>query len=309
MSVDLEKQAHLKAAITKPKAKAGPKRKGARATKKLEQLQSKGHVLDPDEATAYRGLSARGNYLSADRPDISFSTKELCREFARPNQTSFIKLKRTARYMKSHGRLVYHFPWGTDAIPAEDHIDVFVDTDFAGCAQTRRSTSGGIIMYHGHCVKHWSVTQSTLSLRTGESELHGISKGVSAGLGMKSLINDLGFKVKVKVHSDACAAIGMARRRGLGRVRHLDVEDLWVQAKVRDGHIDLVKVKGSENPADILTKYVSADILQQMLQRINLKFLDGRSPAAPELPPESLSAILRREEGRAEKEKSLAQGD
>ena len=104
------------------------------------------------------------------------------------------------------------------------------------------------------------------------------------------------------MHSDACAAIGMARRRGLGRVRHLDVEDLWVQTKVRDGHIDLLKVKGSENPADILTKYVSAEILKQMLERINLKFLDGRSPAAPELPPESISAILAREEARAARE-------
>ena len=47
-------------AITKPKAKAGPKRKGARATKKLEQLQSKGHVLDAEEATGFRGLAARG---------------------------------------------------------------------------------------------------------------------------------------------------------------------------------------------------------------------------------------------------------
>ena len=86
----------IKAAITKPKAKPGPKRKGARATKKLEQLQSKGHILDPDEATAYRALSARGSYLSADRIDLSFSSKELCREFARPNQTSFLKLKRAA---------------------------------------------------------------------------------------------------------------------------------------------------------------------------------------------------------------------
>ena len=146
------------------------------------------------------------------------------------------------------------FPWGTDEMPDEDFIEIFVDTDFAGCAATRRSTSGGLIMYHGHCVKHWSVTQTTLSLSSGESELHGISKGISAGLGMKSLIQDLGFKVRVRVHSDACAAIGMARRRGLGRVRHLDVEDLWVQAKVREKKVDLVNVKGSDNPADILTK-------------------------------------------------------
>ena len=214
------------------------------------------------------------------------SSKELCREFARPNQTSFLKLKRAARYLKSHPRLVYTFPWGTEPIPTEDYIDIFVDTDFAGCSQTRRSTSGGVIVYHGHCVKHWSTTQSTLSLSSGESELHGIAKGISAGLGMKSLINDLGFAIKVRVHSDACAAIGMARRRGLGRVRHLDVEDLWIQSKVRDGHIDLVKVLGAENPADILTKYVSADILNKMLEKLNLRFMEGRSPIAPELPPE-----------------------
>ena len=80
----------LKATITKPKAKAGPKRKGARATKKLEQLQSKGHVLDPEEATADRGLSPRGHDLPADRTDVSSSAKELGRELARPNRTSFI---------------------------------------------------------------------------------------------------------------------------------------------------------------------------------------------------------------------------
>ena len=104
---------------------------------------------------------------------------------------------------------------------------------------------------------------------------------------MKSLINDLGFKVKVRIHSDACAAIGMARRRGLGRVRHLDVEELWVQSKVRGGHVDLVKVKDVDNPADILTKYVSADILSRMLEILDLKYLDGRSPIAPELPPDA----------------------
>ena len=96
----------LKAAITKPEAKAAPERKGARATKKLEQPQSKGHALRHEDATAYRGRSARGSYLSADLPDISFSSKELCREFARANQTSFIELKREATYLKTRGRLV-----------------------------------------------------------------------------------------------------------------------------------------------------------------------------------------------------------
>ena len=103
---------------------------------------------------------------------------------------------------------------------------------------------------------------------------------------MKSLIQDLGFKVKVRIHSDARAAIGMARRRELGRVRHLDVEDVWVQAKVLEGHVDLAEVLENEKPADILTKYVSSDILNKMLSKLNLMFMEGKSTAAPELPPE-----------------------
>ena len=71
---------------TKPAKVKGGKRKGAKATKNIERLLSKGHVLEPDEATAFHALSARGNYLEADRPDIGYSAKELCREFAQPNQ-------------------------------------------------------------------------------------------------------------------------------------------------------------------------------------------------------------------------------
>ena len=111
---------------------------------------------------------------------------------------------------------------------------------------------------------------------------------------MKSIIQDLGFKVRVRIHSDACAAIGMERRQGLGRVRHLDVEDSWVQTKVREGHVDLLKVAGSKNIAVILTKYVSADLMDKMLLKLNLEFIEGRSPAAPDLPPDMSIHCLRR---------------
>ena len=134
-----------------------------------------------------------------------------------------------ARYQNSHKRLVCKYAWGVPQNvhpPLDEIFDVHVDFDFAVCGQTRRRTSGEMIMYSGHCVKHLSVTQSTLCLSSGESELHGISKGVSVGLGMQSIAKDLGFDISVRIHSDACAAIGIARRRGLGKIRHLDVEDL-----------------------------------------------------------------------------------
>ena len=97
---------------TKPVEVKGGKRKGAKATKTIERLLSKDHVLEPEEATAFRSLSARGILLAADRPDIGYSAKELCRQFAQPNQISFMKLKRMAKYLNSHKRLVYKYAWG-----------------------------------------------------------------------------------------------------------------------------------------------------------------------------------------------------
>ena len=183
------------AAMTKPvKKPTAKKRAGAKATKKLERLVSKGFELEPAEATMFRALSACANYLSQDRPDISYPGKELCREFAFPNKNSFLKLKRLVRYSCGLPRLVYEYPW-LDAPP--DSLEIFVDTDSAGCVSARRSTSGGAIMLGNHCIRHWSTTQTTISLSSGEAELHGIAKGISHENGMQSICRDLGWHYKL----------------------------------------------------------------------------------------------------------------
>ena len=86
------------------------KRLGAKTAKKLELSENSAFELSPADATMYRALAARCNYLSQDRPDIAFSSKELCREFSVPNKSSFQKLKRLARYLAGLPRLVYMHP-------------------------------------------------------------------------------------------------------------------------------------------------------------------------------------------------------
>ena len=220
-----------------PPAKKGKggARAGAKTVKKMEQLQSVGHELSPEEATMYRALSARANYLAQDRTDIAFSCKELCREFAVPNKNSYLKLKRVIRYLVGLPRLVYKFDF--QSLPT--HADIYTDTDFAGCKETRRSTSGGVIRVGTHTVRHWSKTQTTIALSSGEAELSGIGTGIAEALGFQSLARDMGWQYDIRVHSDATAAIGIARRRGLGKVRHLDVTDLWIQDKVRNKSVEL----------------------------------------------------------------------
>ena len=84
-----------------------------------------------------------------------------------------------------------------------------------------------------HLLKHWSVTQKVVTLSSGEAELAGVVRGASEGCGLQSLAADLGVALQFSIHADSSAAIGICRRAGIGRVRHLAVSQLWVQERLR----------------------------------------------------------------------------
>ena len=134
-----------------------------------------------------------------------------------------------------------------------------------------------------HLLKHWSTTQPTIALSSGEAELGGIVKGTTHGLGFQSLAEDLGVKVAIHVKTDATAAIGVCRRRGLGNIRHLHVADLWVQKRLQAGDFVLSKIAGSQNPADLFTKFLDRSTLEKLLPILNVHHEEGRADSAPQL--------------------------
>ena len=190
----------------------------------MEQDLTHREALTPENATLFRALSARANYLSQDRPDCNVITKELCREFAVPTTRSYLRLKRLVKYLLGVPKLVFHYPF--QQLP--DAMKIFSDSDFAGCAATRRSTSGGVIMVGQHCVKTWSTTQSVVSLASAEAELHAIAKAGAQGLGVQAVAVDLGIALDIEILTDASAAIGIVRRRGLGRAKRLATTSRWL---------------------------------------------------------------------------------
>jgi len=113
--------------------------------------------------------------------------------------------------------------------------------------------------------------------------LAALVKGSTEGLGMVSLLGDFGEGAKLELHSDASAAIGMVRREGLGKVRHLAVADLWIQQKESDGSIKYLKVDGKSNAADILTKGVEEALIREHMCAIGFEFKLGRHPLAPKI--------------------------
>ena len=102
-------------------------------------------------------------------------------------------------------------------------------------------------------------------------------------MGLASVAADLGMHWTINLQTDATAAVGICRRKGLGKIRHLATADLWVQDKLKSGAFTLQKIPGTENPADILTKSIDRPVLVRHLETLGLRREAGRAESAPEI--------------------------
>ena len=133
-----------------------------------------------------------------------------------------------------------------------------------------------------HLIKSWSSTQASVSLSSGEAEFYGVVKAGGVILGYQSLLRDVGVELPVRVWTDSTATIGICGRQGLGKLRHIDTQCLWIQQKVRSKSISLFKVRGEENPADLFTKHlVGRDRIHMLLALFGCEYRGGRAAAAP----------------------------
>ena len=98
-----------------------------------------------------------------------------------------------------------------------------------------------------------------------------------------SLVADVRLEIDTRLHIDAAAALGILERRGVGRIRHLDVGTLWLQEVQLRQKVSFMKVKGTYNPADLMTKHLPQDTVSEYMEKLGFEFGDGRSKAKAQL--------------------------
>ena len=107
----------------------------------------------------------------------------------RQTQRSWDAVLRLGKSLKWKPRYVQHVEYQKPC----GYVNVYVDSDWAGEGSTRKSTSGGAACVGDHPVKTWASTQHVIALSSGEAEFYGIVRGSSIGLGLKALLDDLGY--------------------------------------------------------------------------------------------------------------------
>ena len=230
--------------------------------------------LGSAEATKFRGLAARANFLTLDCPDLQFPVRQTSREMSAPTVGSWKRLKKIARYLVRRKRVVWHFRWQRET----NFAHVCADSDWGGRTGSRKSTSGGVWMLGAHCIKTWSAAQGAVALSSAEAEFYAMVEAVTRAKGLRSLASEVGFvgiENTVHVGTDSSAAKSFVSRRGLGKMKHLEIRDLWLQKEVREGKVVIRKIPGTENPADLMTKILTSSDIEERLRGMNLEMVLG----------------------------------
>ena len=110
-------------------------------------------------------------------------------------------------------------------------------------------------MIGGHLIRHWSRKQHAVALSSGEAELYSLNKGGQESLGLKQMAGELGWHLAIKLKTDSAAARGTIARTGAGKLKHIQVNEFWLQEMISARQMTIEKIPRDQNIADISTHH------------------------------------------------------
>ena len=233
---------------------------------KLDKANMEGDDEPYDRPQLYKSTTCTLLYAAKRQPESQSTVRWLCKRLANPTNKSGRQLVKLLRYLKGQPDLATFFPVEGKV----DHIEGFLDGDWACDEFDRKSVSGGLAMVGGCRIHSHSRGTTDHALSSGESEVMALSELKECMLIQYSL-EFVGFgKVPIVMYTDATVARAFAHRTGVGRLKHLDVRYMWVQEQLSRGAYALKKIPRAENPADVLTHSPSSQELEKFKPMMGL---------------------------------------
>ena len=204
----------------------------------------------------------------ATRPDLSFSVSLLARFQANPGIEHWNALMHVVGYIKN--TVDYGITYSRDY---ELSPHAYVDADYGGCRDTRRSTSGYIFLMAGGPVSWSSKRQATVALSTVEAEYVAMSRCAQQMVWTHSWLSEVDIKYALPgiLKCDNRGAIALSKNtKDHGKVKHIDIRHHYIRELVQSGAISLEQVPSSDNLADLFTKSLPRDHHHRLISALNI---------------------------------------
>ena len=240
-------------------------------TKELAILPDAPEAGDVDRVREAQQITGEVLWVSQrTRPDLAFSTSIMASLCSRaPSQAVAIGYK-TLRYLQRTAEVGLIVQW------RDQGLVMFCDAAFA--PQGARSHGGWVVTYGGVPISWRSGRQTMVALSTAEAELMAMLDGAVATKGIEALLQDIGERVSSRrISSDSTSALNISTGSSSWRTRHLRIKANWLMEQISNGLFTVEHCPGERQPADLLTKALSAARIDALLSWWGI----GRHPQQP----------------------------
>ncbi|KAI3523467.1 hypothetical protein L1887_01631 [Cichorium endivia] len=222
-----------------------------------------------DNPTEFRQLAGALQYLTFTRPDISYAVQQVCMHMHAPRTTHLTALKRILRYISgtiTHGLTLTR--------SATTSLLSYTDADWAGCPDTRRSTSGYCIFMGNNLLSWSSKRQTTISRSSAEAEYRAVANVVSETCWIRNLLCELHHTPHkaTLVYCDNISAVYLSTNPVQHqRTKHIEIDIHFVREKVARGEVRVLHVPSRFQIADIFTKGLPRALFDEFRSSLNIR--------------------------------------
>ena len=240
---------------------------------KLSKDQAPKTEKEREEMDAIPYASGVGSLMYAmvcTRPDIAHAMSIVSRFIADPGEAHWSALKWIMRYLA--GTLSLGLTYSSMNRTETDVIG-YVDSDYAGCIDTRRSLTGYVFTMQGGCVSWKSNLQKVVALSSTEAEYMAATEAVKEAIWLKGLASEIGFDSEdVTVFCDNQSALHLIKNPIFHeRSKHIDIKLHFIRDIVSNKEVYVKKVHTNHNPADMFTKAVTQVKFSHCLDLLNIR--------------------------------------
>jgi hypothetical protein len=216
----------------------------------------------------YRSLAGALQYLTITRPDIAYAVQQICLFMHAPTTSHFQLVKRVLRYLKgtSHfGLRLYH--------SSSHDLIAYSDADWAGCPDTRKSTSGFCVFLGDNLVSWSSKLQATVSRSSAEAEYRAVANCVAESCWLRQLLQELHCPPRkaTVVYCDNISAMYLSSNPVQHqRMKHVEIDLHFVRDRVALGEVKVLHVPSSSQFADVFTKGLPSTVFTDFRSSLNI---------------------------------------
>ncbi len=184
-------------------------------------------------------------------PEISAAVSKLSEFIQNPGREHWSEAKRVLRYLKGKKNKTLEFKKSKEVV-----LTGFVDADWAGDVDDRRSRSGFLFFLGSNLISWQSKKQDIIALSSAEAEIMAATSAAKEAMWLRGVLSDLGFiQPATSLFEDNSACIQLAKNPVQHqRSKHIQIKYLKIREYVSMGFVNIVKVTTQDNVADMMTK-------------------------------------------------------